>query len=260
MSAARDSKPLRPTALTSEAFWQDFWESSVVLPDRGGVDPFHFEGLLREAVKGRGYRTFLDIGGFPGLYVALAQIKLGLDATLLDTYVDGKVVGELFAANRVDTTRVRVIEDDVFTSDPGIFDVVISVGFIEHFEHLRGVLARHVELLAPNGLLFVTVPNLRGSLNGFLQKRYDRELLALHNLDAMDPHRLRSAAAALGLIDVRVLYHGSFGVWLHHAERHPRRRRLAVRLLNGGGRLLRAAGLNAPMLSPHVVLIGYRGL
>ncbi len=258
MATSRDADPGTPAPLTSGAFWRDFWESSGASLHRGGIDPFRFEGLLRKAIDARGYRTFIDIGGFPGHYVALAQTKLGLDPVLLDTYVDRKVVDALFTEYGVDATRVRLIEGDVFTRDPGTFDVVMSVGFIEHFEDFEKVLGRHVELLAPNGLLFITVPNLRGSLNGFFQRHYDPELLALHNLDAMDPQRLRASALTLGLVDVQVLYHGSFGVWLHHPERYPRWLRFTVRVLNWGGRLIRATRLNAKITSPHVVLFGYR--
>ena len=92
----------------------------------------------------------------------------------------------------------RVLHGDVFTVDAQPRDMVISLGFIEHFDDLDAVFARHVDFVRPGGRLVIGVPNFTG-INGFLQARADRAYLDLHNRDAMRPSLYRRLAAEHGL-------------------------------------------------------------
>jgi SAM-dependent methyltransferase len=95
---------------------------------------------------------------------------------------------------------------DFFTHEVSGYDLVLSLGFIEHFEELDEVFARHVAFVAPGGRLLLGVPNFLG-LNGFLQRHSDPAYLALHNLRAMDPSELRRLGESNGLeiLDQRYL-------------------------------------------------------
>ena len=42
------------------------------------------------------------------------------------------------------------------------FDIVFSVGLIEHFDDTKSILEKHVEILKPGGLLICIVPNFMG--------------------------------------------------------------------------------------------------
>ncbi|MCW3002651.1 MAG: hypothetical protein JWQ20_1949 [Conexibacter sp.] len=91
-----------------------------------------------------------------------------------------------------------VHEADVFAMEPLPRDLVVSLGFIEHFDDLDAVFARHLEFVAPGGRLVIGVPNFLG-INGWLQGRADPEYLGLHNLDAMRPALYRRLAQQHGL-------------------------------------------------------------
>jgi SAM-dependent methyltransferase len=97
------------------------------------------------------------------------------------------------------------------------FDVVVSRGFIEHFEDPARVVDRHLELLKPGGLLIITIPNLRG-VNHALTHLFHRELLPMHNLKIM------SKVAFLELFDttrVRPLicaHVGTFSFYLFNVK------------------------------------------
>ena len=65
------------------------------------------------------------------------------------------------------------------------YDIVFSLGFIEHFNNTRDVILRHVDLLASSGLLLIVLPNLLG-LNGWIQRRFDKENYDVHNLKSME--------------------------------------------------------------------------
>ena len=85
------------------------------------------------------------------------------------------------------------------------YDIVFSLGFIEHFNNTRDVILRHVDLLASGGLLLIVLPNLLG-LNGWIQRRFDKENYDAHNLKSMEIDRLKKIMATFSLKDLRVEY------------------------------------------------------
>jgi SAM-dependent methyltransferase len=91
-----------------------------------------------------------------------------------------------------------IVEGDVFALDAQPRDLALSLGFIEHFDDLDAVFARHLDFVRPGGRLVIGVPNFTG-INGWLQGRADRAYLDLHNRDAMRPALYRRLAAQHGL-------------------------------------------------------------
>jgi 2-polyprenyl-3-methyl-5-hydroxy-6-metoxy-1,4-benzoquinol methylase len=117
----------------------------------------------------------------------------------------------------------NVIEADFFSrefqdANSGRFDVVVSSGFIEHFESPRDVVTAHLALLRPGGFLVCSVPNLRGFSYPFLRV-FGRDLLHAHNLRIM---RLTPYLALFDHSELRARFCGHvgmfqlFGVRLRH--------------------------------------------
>ena len=52
---------------------------------------------------------------------------------------------------------IKVYERDLFSEnfykDMQLFDIVYSLGFVEHFDELNIVVKKHTELLKPGGIL-----------------------------------------------------------------------------------------------------------
>jgi 2-polyprenyl-3-methyl-5-hydroxy-6-metoxy-1,4-benzoquinol methylase len=103
----------------------------------------------------------------------------------------------------------EVVCEDLLQSSlaQGTFDVVYSVGVIEHFEDQRAVVAAHLRLVKPGGWLIITVPNLAG-VQGRIFRRLSPPLWAKHVMLA--PHDLAGVCKDLGLTEVRSGYLGSF--------------------------------------------------
>jgi 2-polyprenyl-3-methyl-5-hydroxy-6-metoxy-1,4-benzoquinol methylase len=82
---------------------------------------------------------------------------------------------------------VTIYNHDIFSdlSDLPRFDIVFSMGFIEHFSDLGSIVGKHVELLKKHGILLLGVPNYPG-ISQFVLKRLAPRLLSTHNLEAMD--------------------------------------------------------------------------
>jgi SAM-dependent methyltransferase len=192
------------------SFWDDEHFADVTLPARPRLD-FPFERcfareLVRHAPVTRGARV-LEIGCTPGRWLVFYAERFG-----------GRVEGVEYSARGVALTRRNlelsgvhgtVHHADVFEFEPRPFDLVLSSGFIEHFDDLDKAFARHVMFVAPSGRLVIGVPNFRG-LNRVLQARADPAYLALHNLGAMEPTVYRRFAAEHELVLEHVGYLGGF--------------------------------------------------
>ena len=99
---------------------------------------------------------------------------------------------------------------DFFSIEPNReFDIVMSLGFIEHFEETSDVVQRHLLWLKKGGLLILGVPNFSG-LNRIIQKHLDSSLLDKHNLEIMSTVFFENLATEFELQKISIDYLGSF--------------------------------------------------
>jgi len=180
------SEIVTDTRLTDEGFWEHFWDSLEVpsrINLRGSIDRSLSRAFLRHVPEGSGKRL-IEIGAAPGRWLVFFHEKLGYA-------VDGieylSTACRKTEENLVECGTVgKIFQQDFFHNDlpKHSYDVVLSLGFIEHFTDLDPVIAGHIALLNPGGLLIIGVPNLRG-LHGVAERLTDPETLAVHNLDVM---------------------------------------------------------------------------
>jgi SAM-dependent methyltransferase len=109
--------------------------------------------------------------------------------------------------------NVKVYQKDLFVKDfsEGLpkFDLVYSLGFIEHFENLNDVVRRHLELLKPGGILLLGVPNLGGIYKWFLKQTAPKHL-SIHNLKTMNIATWQNFEKEFNLQPVFKSYIGGF--------------------------------------------------
>jgi SAM-dependent methyltransferase len=200
-------------ALTDTAHWSAYWRSRK--PERIPKN-WYYADLLRRVAAGRGYSSMLELGGFPGSFAVYARRYLGFtDVALLDAFVDEAYLEATLDVNGLAAGDIDVFKGDMFEVElPQRYDVVLSGGLVEHFFDPSEALARHHRWVKPGGTVVVTVPNFRG-LNGAVQRRFDPETLATHNLELMFPDTLAGALAAAGELElVEGFYYGPFRAWL----------------------------------------------
>jgi SAM-dependent methyltransferase len=80
------------------------------------------------------------------------------------------------------------------TFKPATFDLVYSLGVIEHFtgDALVRMVQKHLELVKPGGTALIVIPNFRSPLYGGVQRFLDPENLGIHNLDIMTREALEN--------------------------------------------------------------------
>lgn len=240
--------------LTDRQFWVDYWESktglSVPVPER-----YLFHRELAALIGREGVHNAIELGGFPGYYAVFLKKYFGLEVTLLDYFVHPPVIAGLLKANGLETGDIRIIEADLFSFVPQQrYDLVLSCGLIEHFKDTADIIGRHIGFMKEGGTLFITLPNFR-ALNGWFQKRFDRENYDKHNIDCMDPVLLRGICERAGLEVLQSRYYGHFSLWLENEALKPWWVRGLKRALWLGGKIFtKVFAFNSRQLSPYIVL------
>lgn len=244
--------------LTDRQFWVEYWSQFQVQPL---PKEYFFSDLLNlfPQVKLQNQKIrFIEIGGFPGNFSAYFYKQMGYAVTLLDYIVIPEPIRQIEKANQLPSNCIASIEGDFFSYQdqdiPEKYDVVFSAGFIEHFQDTQKVILQHLHFLRPEGLLYISLPNFCG-LNGWVQRILDPKNYALHNIKAMDLHRLEAIARDLKLKEVKVFYHGKPMLWLDHPDRVPYPLRKLIYLTSA---VLGRLPLVNWFLSPHIVLMAKR--
>ena len=187
------------TGLASEDFWENTYLGDVALPAR--PDPgVQFERVLADALArhapvGAG-ESVVEIGCAPATWLGYYAERFG-----------ARVAGIEYTAHGVELSRRnlaalgidgQIVHDDFFAVAPSPHDLVLSLGFIEHFDDLAGTFAHHAAFVGSGGRLVIGVPNYRG-LMGLLQRLADPTHLAMHNTKAMDRALWRRLGAEHGM-------------------------------------------------------------
>jgi SAM-dependent methyltransferase len=120
----------------------------------------------------------------------------------------------------------NVIEADFFSPDfqdkfKEHFDIVISRGFIEHFDDSKKVLQDHLRLLKSGGTLIITVPNFQG-LNYYLANFFYSGIKETHNFSILNRERLLRHFAGLEVETLHCNYQGTLGLGLFVLDNQSR--------------------------------------
>lgn len=155
----------------------------------------------------------LEIGCAPGKVLSWVAKGLGADVSGVDYSPQGVDVTRWMLGEMGIDGDIR--QEDVFETSfaPDSFDVVYSNGVIEHFEDPRELVAIHVRLLRPGGTAIILIPNY-GGIYGRLQRHFDPENLAIHNLAIMSEEALRELAPRSGSDRVTVYRAGLPSPWI----------------------------------------------
>ncbi|HLG35892.1 MAG TPA: class I SAM-dependent methyltransferase [Bacteroidia bacterium] len=174
--------------LTEKSFWDDMWSEShhVINPDKN-KNSAHVRRVLdifERYLSINENLNILEIGGAGGGYLMYMVKNFKYRAYSLDYSDSGnELTAKYFSKAGV---PVKIFQRDLFSdlSDLPKFDIVYSLGLIEHFSDPLPCIAKHYELLKPNGILILGVPNLGGIYTPFLKVLAPEELHA-HNLKTM---------------------------------------------------------------------------
>lgn len=98
------------------------------------------------------------------------------------------------------------------------FDLVYSLGVIEHFADARSIVEKHLYLTKPGGRVVITIPNF-GGVYGRLERHFCPELLNLHNLHIMSCEALVQLAPEHLACEAVAQRSGRLSPWIINFEK-----------------------------------------
>lgn len=239
--------------LTSKDFWENYWQHKD-LSKSISVD-FPFGQLITRLVKEKKYKTSIEIGGYPGDYAIYFAKFLKFNSTLLDYVGNREVVDRLTLANGVDKKNIKFIKNNFFTyKSKQKYDLVFSLGFIEHFDNTSLVIKKHWELVSDKGTMIIALPNFLG-INGVYQLLFDYNNFKVHNLGSMDQSNLLHILKALNISSYELFYEGRAMVWLENIKSRNIGLIVLTYILNVIGVILHAFGIRNKYLSTHIFIV-----
>jgi len=198
-------------------------------------------------------RYYYEVLGFKNVY--------GLDYSMIGCSLTSKNL------NMIGISDGRIVCGDIFQMPfkTGTFDLIYSNGVVEHFEDPGKIISLMTDLLKPNGLLLIWVPNFNGLL-GWVQKMIDLEVYLKHKVLTTDDFILYFQNNHIKKI--RISYFGSFSLknceWSRFASRSLINNIISEILVKGLNMLvtipLRITGLSfdSRIMSPSIVAVGMK--
>lgn len=263
--------------LTDESYWAKFYTGKVLTPSSGRQSRFlnllkenYSQYLLWRKIYARFLPTtpglkFLEVGSAPGGNLIAFARRYNYDVYGVEYTENGcQVNRERFAAAGLSTDHV--VCADFFAPSfqetyQSAFDLVMSRGFIEHFDRPDQVLAGHLKLLKAGGYLIIIIPHLEG-LNYSLARFFNAEGLATHNLSIMNLDSFRGLFTDLPVEELYSGYYGTFSFGLFNSFK-PGKKKL-LHFLNRFQLLLNLLfhfllgqrGWETRLASPYLIFIG----
>jgi 2-polyprenyl-3-methyl-5-hydroxy-6-metoxy-1,4-benzoquinol methylase len=226
-------------ALTSTDLWDDYWEGTSLPAEISRGSSLYLDsilGTLDSILTYDSSKSLLEIGGAPGGYSIYFHRQFGFAINILDYSPRGCQL----ARENLELVGVpgRVYEGDLFDAHASLprFDVVLSLGLIEHFADLTAVVEAHARYVKPGGVLIIGCPNFRG-INEFILRRLSPALLDEVRLSTMATSNW-TFSGPLGLTELCVAYRGGFEPLMYwRCESRRIRDRVLWKLLALLGRL-----------------------
>lgn len=139
--------------LTGKDFWRDYWLQHPVLY-KAIEQNYIFGDVFQKIYRSAPFRSALELGGFPGFYALYLKKHMQVaEVALLDYFIDRPLMQDLWQRNGLSLDDVEIIHADLFEHTPArLYELVFSVGLVEHFSDTAHILQQHVKFLAPGGI------------------------------------------------------------------------------------------------------------
>jgi SAM-dependent methyltransferase len=201
--------------LSTEQHWSERWGKTEFQTLAFNPKSLHFRdlhALFQRYLPKSSNMSLLEIGCYPGGYMWYFN-------RFFDYQVSGIEYVEEFCKPMHEQLRrcgvaAEVFHGDILSSvlpETKQWDVVASLGLIEHFSDSQEVIRRHLALLKPGGYLILVIPNHAG-INGKILKRIDPEKYEIHN--CMTYEEMQDAVEGAGSVEILDGgYYGHMGFW-----------------------------------------------
>lgn len=201
--------------LTTREYWSSYYSHNNA--DRDEIEHICGEyddvwNILVNSCKKKP-ETIIEIGAYPGRFLSYLASRYQLYPTALDFNPDLAAIEKSMAAMNV--KNFRCINKDFLAFRPlKRYDLVVSIGFIEHFVNFDEVLDLHCNYVDENGAMLIMIPHMR--YGQYLHRKiFDQENLDIHNLECMKTSVFEKFAERNDLQIRHLSYFGGFLTNVH---------------------------------------------
>lgn len=195
--------PADNNSIVDQTHWDMGYEelSLKTIPDH---DLFK---IFLKSIIPQGNGSCIEIGAYPcrylGIFVELGYKLSGIDTT---PKIESAELKMWFAENG---WEYEILEKtNLFNFKPDKqFDVVCSLGFIEHFEDWEDIILRHDALLKAGGYMVLQTPNFAGFVQRAIHVLTDKENYKRHIVRSMNPKKWADVLRR----DYEIIYQGYWG-------------------------------------------------
>jgi SAM-dependent methyltransferase len=188
-------------ALTAPDHWDDYWRDTRLPAEATRGTHTSIDAILEVVdrfVDSDSPLSVLEVGGATGRFCAYLHRRFGHEVCVLDSSPVGvELTRRNFALLGIPG---RVLHGDFMSGEPVTpqWDLVFSLGLVEHFRDTESAVAAHARYLRPGGTLVIGGPNFQG-VNLALVRRLSPSRLRSHNADATKIAEWPRFERALGL-------------------------------------------------------------
>jgi len=158
----------------------------------------------------------VEIGSAPGYFITeLASLMkaepFGIEYSKSGAEMNRKVFS-MHGYPEKNVIEADFFSDSFMAENEERFDMVVSRGFIEHFDDPTDAIERHIRLVGRGGYLIVIVPNKSG-VNRLFSLFFNRDSLKMHNLEIMRIGKFAGLFPSAVLEKKIVRYFGIFDLY-----------------------------------------------
>ncbi|MDT0557346.1 class I SAM-dependent methyltransferase [Ichthyenterobacterium sp. W332] len=200
--------------LTTKKYWEAYYKNSHVNKQHILTVCSYYSPIWEIFISNSEVsKSLIEIGGFPGRYLAYLANRYNIEPTCLDYNSDLTQIEGSFM--EMDVQHYHIIKEDFIKFKPKLkYDYVMSNGFIEHFKNYDDILDLHVKYMSENGRLLVMIPNMKGYIQ-FYKYLVDYKNLKIHNLKCMKLKVFEDFAERHNLSILHLGYYGGFPLGIH---------------------------------------------
>lgn len=150
-----------------------------------GRQNYEFFSICKKYLQQNSYTTIFEIWCAPGNFLISFYKKYWYIPSWIDyseqwvlktqrNFIDQRIPWKI--------RKQDFFDKDFIVNNKEKFDIVFSLGFIEHYDDPSDAIQRHFDLTKPWWLVIITIPNLHGLNNVFVPQ----DIIALHNTSIMN--------------------------------------------------------------------------
>ena len=189
--------------LTNKLFWVDHSNDQKYLNlNSDGISEF----LKFYSPSAKSAQTSFEFGIYPGNYLKIINSK-GYLVNGIDYH---PALTSMINERSSEISFGQVLNNDIniLKNHYQYYNLVYSIGFIEHFTNWKEVLEMHIDLTEKNGTLVVTCPNFRSLLQRIYHIFWDYHSYKKHYIPSMVPKLWKEILVDRGF---DIVYSGYFG-------------------------------------------------